>query len=116
MLTQSGIRDQYQLDANGCVANPGKFEGEHWTTVAFWSLVVEDGDSGDDELQWGEDCVENLFVLDDELRADCGIDATEYAFSVYSDSQGFVSGQTIDKATYDARVAEYEANAALYDA
>ena len=106
MLTQIDVAREYTLDSNGVVRNPGKFEAEHWTTVAMYDLVMNG--MADDTWQWADDECEDVFILDDELRRALNCDASEYAFTVYNDSQGFVYGHTIDRETYDQQNAEYE--------
>src|SRR5208282_4626278 len=106
MMTQQDVAQQYQVDMGGRIASLGKFEGEHWSTVALYNVAIDGG--ADESLQWGEDECEDIFILDDEMRAAIGCDATEYAVTLYHDSQGFVYGQTVDRDTYDQRVNENE--------
>jgi hypothetical protein len=111
MMTRDDVTKDYTLSAHGIVQNPGKFEGEHWSTVVMYDLAMNGG--ADDTWRWADDECEDVFILDDELRAALAdrphhVDRTEYAFTLYNDSQGFVYGETIDRATFDGRAAEYE--------
>ena len=106
MMTIQDVRKEYDLDSRDRVKSPGKFEHEHWTTVAMYQLML--GGGGDEQLDWSEDEIEDIFILDDELRAALDVGPGEYAYSLCSDSQGFVYGGTIDLDTYNSRIERYE--------
>ena len=107
MLTREQVAAEYRLNEYGLIQDLGKFEGEHWSTVAFYDDVLNG--CSDESLQWSEegDCTD-IFILSDTDRAAIGCNATEYAFLLDNDSQGFVSGKTVDRDTYDNLMAEYE--------
>ena len=107
MLTQSQVASEYRLNAHGVIQNPGKFEGEHWSTVAFYDDALNG--CSDESLQWSaEGDVTDIFLLDDETRAAINCNKSEYAFLLDYDGQGFVRGRTIDEDTYVALMDEYE--------
>jgi hypothetical protein len=89
MITKKDVAAEYRLDRKGHVKNPGKFEGEHWSTVALWDEVGEG--NANECYEWGEDAIEDVFIADEELRRAFKLPADIHAVSVFSNGQGFVT-------------------------
>ncbi len=105
-MTRDDVARGYNLDEHGCVRNPGKFEGEHWSTVAAYDIVMEGG--GSETLYWDESRATDVIILDDELRHLWEIEPDQHAFLLDTTGQGFVFGTTVTCAKYDELIAEYE--------
>lgn len=82
--------DGYTLDKWGYVTDLGKFEGEHWRTIALYDLVM-DGFSDDTFYPYEDGTAYDIFIVDsEEFREDYELYSDTYAVIVYTDSQGFV--------------------------
>jgi hypothetical protein len=94
MTTREDVAKEYDLDAHGCVKNHGRFEGEHYSTVLAYDIVMNGGQ--DDTLYWPNDTVTDVIALDDELRAAWDIEAGDTHFLLEQTDQGFVIGRPVD--------------------
>ena len=106
MMTRSDVEKDYTVDINGTVRSPGKFEGEHWSTVALWDAAL---DGAADRTVMDGDTEMSCFRLDEEIallisgpgRVHAPADPSVYV-CVWERSDGFVFVDTIDESTLDA--------------
>ena len=115
MKTKVDVAGSYDLDDHGCVKNPGRFEGEHYSTVLAYDMVTNGAQ--DDTLDWPDGSVTDVIILDDELRRLWDIDVGEVYMLIEQSDQGFVSGRTCDQDTLDTleRKCEHEQEAMALD-
>lgn len=80
---------------DGIITSPGKFEGEHWSTVALHELSL---DGCADCFPSGDGSCDVLFLLADwsdiELNA-YGLTVGTFAILLHERSDGFVSARTL---------------------
>lgn len=94
----------YELDSQGHITSPGKFEAEPWQILWFYDMMMVSGqdydvyphDDTEDEDTEDEDMVEDgipiaIFKLTDEDRANLELAPEDRWASVYEDEQGFCS-------------------------
>jgi len=87
------IRDEYQMDNNGRITNPGKFEGEPIFAPHFWNLALEgfaDSDNGRSySFRFSFSAPEDKKLATDwpELKRWLG---RKRSLKLVEDSQGFV--------------------------
>jgi hypothetical protein len=89
-MTKSEVAQEYSLDAQGCIADLGKFEGEPWQTVALWDCALNgDGEGIFPSTDEPEDlCEGTVFELTAEEQNELGLG--RFVGIAYSE-QGFVS-------------------------
>lgn len=87
-LTAQGLKlareEGYQVSAANTIIDPGKFEGEHVSTLVFWDNFLNgifDDETDDGILIW---------ELTEQERMELGNPSPEYR--LYCDDQGFVHG------------------------
>lgn len=83
MKTRKDILEEYDVDTNGVIRSPGKFEGEMIYAPYFWFLLLDGGadeDNGDVAL----------FRVTDEDRAQFPELDLVTQISLSEDEQGFV--------------------------
>ena len=44
-MTKKEIKEQYDVNENGIITSPGKFEGNMDYTVYFWDIYMDGGDN-----------------------------------------------------------------------
>lgn len=96
--TAIDYQNEYDVDSNGTIETPGKFEGEHISVPYFWDAVLNgdcvesfDGDTLLSFLTIGEDDLEQFPDLKDR-----------YGLCLYESEQGFVNAVWFDsRAGYD---------------
>lgn len=96
MQTRTNISKYYDLDSQGTIRNPGRFEGEHFSTVLAWDIVMDGG--ADESIEWADGTTLDIIHLDDTLRAEW--ECTEKYFTIEQTDQGFVYGEEIDEKEY----------------
>lgn len=97
MKTRAEVATEYDIDAQGTIRNPGRFEGEPWwiVNVEEWSMDGGGEDlSGFDDTGSGEyaSMFEDLTI--DETSA-FGLDASTMAILYTVSEQGFHSVQEL---------------------
>ncbi len=94
MTTQTiSIRDSYQVDSNGRITDPGKFEGEQIFVPYFWDLALS-GFADTDNGKWygfrfsfSSEQDKQLLADWPELKQWLG---RKRSLKLWEDSQGFV--------------------------
>ncbi len=52
-MTKKEIAEQYNLNENGVIMSPGKFEGEMYYAVGFWNITLDGFCDRDEMLENG---------------------------------------------------------------
>lgn len=100
----------YDVDEDGTIRSPGKFEGENVIALYLYDLMMHgyqdenlcDGD-GDGGLEY------DLFVLDDDLRAACPwLAANDVALVTWTSESGFFNVESLTQAALDKLRADCE--------
>jgi len=80
----------YNLDDAGYVTDPGKFDAEHWRTVALWNLVME-GFADETYYTYEDEPPTEVFIVtDEEFRQKYELFSDTYAVVLYTTGAGFV--------------------------
>ena len=87
-MTRAEIRKRYNVDSDGIIRSPGKFEGEPLYTPYFWFMAL---DGGGDE----EDGNAILFTIEEEDRDQFPELGTIKKIAVEEDENGFVYSSVI---------------------
>jgi hypothetical protein len=106
MKTKVDVAGSYDLDKHGRVKNPGRFEGEHYSTVLAYDMVMDGAQ--DDTLYWPDDTCVDVIALDDELRKLWGLDQGDAFMLIEQTDQGFVTGRAVDQVELDRITRECE--------
>lgn len=81
----------WTLSSGGTIQDPGKFEGEHWSTICLWDRAMDgEGDSIFDEF---EVLLTAIHLSEDERREYELPDDAEVVV-LWETEQGFVEMQT----------------------
>ena len=86
-MTRAEVLAQYDVDANGIIKSPGKFEGEMLYVPALWDIVLDGGsdDEQDDDGLWV-----STINVDAELRAEWPEIGDTKVIRLRESEQGFV--------------------------
>jgi hypothetical protein len=106
MTTREDVAKEYDLDAHGCVKNPGRFEGEHYSTVLAYDIVMDGAQ--DDTLYWPDDTCVDVIALDDTLRELWDCRPSEKYMLLEQTDIGFVTGRAVDQVELDRITTECE--------
>lgn len=115
MLSRNEVEAMgYAIDDLGRVANPGKFEGEHWSTIALWDVVMN---GFQDETFYDEDDSPlDVIALKDEdritlelpdLQGESNMETITHVL-LWENESGFVQSDWLSQEEYDAFVEKIE--------
>ncbi len=105
-MTIEEVRGKYDVDPNGIIRSPGKFEGEHWSSVAAYDIVMNGG--ANDTLYWSDGMVTDIILTGNELRKEWDLDQDTVAVSLEETDQGFISCAQLDQALLDQTYLDYD--------
>lgn len=91
-MTRAEILEQYEVDANGTIQSPGKFESEMLYVPAYWDHYLN-GCADDDDGEY------LTFYLDDEDRKEWPELGDATRLVLRETDQGFVNAFTSDDKT-----------------
>ena len=94
MKTRADVEQEYDVDADGIIRSPGKFECESWIAPIVYGWYL-DGDVG----EWVGNA--NVYVVSAQDHAD--LDLSESTFALWMDlsDQGFVYVSELDESEYN---------------
>ena len=91
-MTKAKITQQYDINENGVITSPGKFEGEMYYAVSYWGDALDGFPSRDEICDDGTlVAIFDLFEQDYKDYPELS-DVTE--LRIWEDSNGFVHCQT----------------------
>lgn len=106
MFKDQVISEGYEIDRHGIIQSPGKFEGEHYSSLKFYEIIME-GFAEEFSFNEGEP-VYCAIQIDDELRKEIP-ELTEYGVVCYESDQGFFNTTFYEtKEDYEAELANFE--------
>jgi hypothetical protein len=90
-MTKKDIEKEYQINENGVITSPGKFEGEMYYAVYFWNASLEG--MCDDTIWWSDTEVSVFNVNETDKVGMPELNDVE-TVKVWEDEQGFVHCMT----------------------
>ena len=101
------ISEGYEIDCNGIIRDLGKFQGEHYSSLKFYEIIMHG--FADDEFSFNEgEPVYSAIQIDDEIRKEIP-ELTEYGVVCYESDQGFfITTFYGTKEEYEAELANFE--------
>ena len=109
-MTRNEIAQAYDLDGDGINRSPGKFEGEHFSTIALHSMAL-DG-AADESFSFDDGEHFDVFLLTDWTDAELNafsLTVGTFAIVLMQGSNGFISARSMNRerfAAFEAMMAE----------
>lgn len=87
----------YQLNEQGIIIDPGKFEGEMWYVPELWDQVLDGCE--DAAIENGGSPI-SLIKVDEEMRKKYNISDDTYAWMLFETGDGFVYCNSLTETVY----------------
>ena len=94
MSLYDDVSADFSFDKNECVKNPGKFEGEHISTVYYWMLSLEG--CCDEEIDDGFYVHSVFFKSTEHPDTPSAVRIDGFCKIVYENDLGFVFGTELE--------------------